>query len=475
MWYSNLENKALWKAFDEISRIPRASKHEEAIRKYLIAWASEHGLECKTDKIGNIVIKAPASKGLEKRPAIAIQAHVDMVCVKTADSDHDFSKDPISIICDGKTITADRTTLGGDDGIGVAIALSILADKEAKHGPIEGIFTVDEETGMTGAINIDPSIVDAKYLINLDSETEGEIAVGCAGGMEVSGKCRVKYDEAEGYPLKVRVSGLLGGHSGSEIHLERGNAIKIVARYLNRLPSFQIASFTGGTLHNVIPFSAEAVITVPDKDVALSIAENLRKELENEFRESDPGLKFEVSDTEMPMQALKRKKSQKIADALLSLPHGVRSRIPSMMDTVETSVNFATARLDDKQFSVVFSIRSMIDSKKMAFAEEIETILETYGFTSKASGASPAWEKSDDTEFAKQFIKLYKKISGKTPQLKVLHGILECGILASRIPGLSAISIGPDVKDVHSVKETLSVASSERIAACVREMLPLIK
>ena len=181
MWYSNLENKALWKAFDEISRIPRASKHEEAIRKYLIAWASEHGLECKTDKIGNIVIKAPASKGLEKRPAIAIQAHVDMVCVKTADSDHDFSKDPISIICDGKTITADRTTLGGDDGIGVAIALSILADKEAKHGPIEGIFTVDEETGMTGAINIDPSIVDAKYLINLDSETEGEIAVGCAG------------------------------------------------------------------------------------------------------------------------------------------------------------------------------------------------------------------------------------------------------------------------------------------------------
>ena len=332
-----------------------------------------------------------------------------------------------------------------------------------------------EETGMTGAINIDPAIVDAKYLINLDSENEGEIAVGCAGGIEVSASCRAKADKAEGIPLKVSVSGLLGGHSGSEIHLERGNAIKILARYLNRLPSFQIASFTGGTLHNVIPFSAEAVITVPDRDVALSIAGNLRKELENEFRESDPGLKFEVKDTEMPQAALKRKKSQKIADAMFCLPHGVRSRIPSMLDTVETSVNLATARLEEGRFTVLFSLRSMIDSKKMALVEEIQTLLEGYGFSSKVSGGSPAWEKSDGSRFAQEFIKLYRKITGRKPEIRVLHGILECGILAARIPGLSAISLGPDVKDVHSVNETLSIASSERLADCVMKMLPLLK
>ena len=475
MWYSKLSNKALWKAFDEISRIPRESKHEEAIRAYLLDWAAKHGLEAKTDRIGNIVIKAPATAGLEKLPPVAIQAHVDMVCVKTAKSKHDFRNDPIAIVCDGDTIKAKDTTLGGDDGIGVAIALSILGDRTAEHGPLEGIFTVDEETGMTGAINIDPAIVDAKYLINLDSENEGEIAVGCAGGIEVSASCRAKADKAEGIPLKVSVSGLLGGHSGSEIHLERGNAIKILARYLNRLPSFQIASFTGGTLHNVIPFSAEAVITVPDRDVALSIAGNLRKELENEFRESDPGLKFEVKDTEMPQAALKRKKSQKIADALFCLPHGVRSRIPSMLDTVETSVNLATARLEEGRFTVLFSLRSMIDSKKMALVEEIQTLLEGYGFSSKVSGGSPAWEKSDGSRFAQEFIKLYRKITGRKPEIRVLHGILECGILAARIPGLSAISLGPDVKDVHSVNETLSIASSERLADCVRKMLPLLK
>ena len=280
MWYSKLSNRRLWQAFNEISRIPRESGNEEGIRNYLLSWAEKHSLEAKADSKGNVVIYAKATKGCEKLPAIALQGHMDMVCVKRPNSKHDFLIDPIAIETDGVTIRAKGTSLGADNGIAIAMILSILSDPKAQHGPVEAIFTVEEETGLGGVYALDTELVKARRLINLDSEEEGLIYTGCAGGLDLEATLKYKTEAATGTALKVKVSGLLGGHSGSEIHKERGNAIKILARYLNRLPSFSLASIDGGTRHNVIPSTAEAVITVEDKDVALSLAAAMQEELD---------------------------------------------------------------------------------------------------------------------------------------------------------------------------------------------------
>ena len=471
MWYSSLENRRLWQLFNDISRIPRESGNEEGIRNYLLSWSEKHGFDAKADEAGNVIIKAPASEGFESIPPIALQGHMDMVCVKKDSSSHDFAKDPISITTDGNLIKARGTSLGADNGIAIAMVLDILSDKEAKHGPIEAIFTVSEETGMDGASSLSPESVEARRMINLDSEEEGLIYVGCAGGADIEASMKVRYEPAAGTALRVKVSGLLGGHSGSEIGKERANAIQILARYLVRIPYFQIASINGGTRHNVIPSYAEAIIIVADKEAALSAAETLQEELSNEYAESDPGIKLSISDAPMPDRAIKRKKSMKIADSLFVLPHGVRSMNPSFPEVVGTSDNLAIISLDDTKFHISISVRSSMESRKLALCYEIQTILEAFGYKSWIRSSYPAWEPELDSRFMKKFVRSYHKHMGKRPKVTVIHAGLECGIINSRIPGMESVSIGPELRDVHSVNENLNVKSAERTALCLKSML----
>ena len=475
MWYSKLNNKRLWKIFSEISAIPRESGNEEGIREYLLSWAKANKIDAVSDTKGNVYMSKPGTKGLENLPPVALQAHVDMVCVKKENSNHDFTKDGIKIKTDGEYVFADGTSLGADDGIGVAIILDIFSDPDAKHGPIEGIFTVEEETGLGGAYSIDPEKVKARRLINIDSEEEGLLYIGCAGGIDIDASMKLKYEKATGTALSVKVSGLLGGHSGGEIHKGRANAISILARYLDRLPSFQIASISGGTRRNVIPFSAEAVITVNDKEAALSQAKTLQEELEAEYKITDPGIKLSVTETEMPEMAIKTKKSQKIANLLFCSPHGVKGMSAELPGIVETSDNLAIVSIEKDKILVVYTVRSNIDSRKMELMSEILTLTAAFGFKAKVSSGYPSWAPDAKSKLAKEVVSAYKSITGKKLQVTAIHAGLECGIINSIIPEMESVSLGPNLWNVHSVNEKADVASSERTAEFVKKMLPMLK
>ena len=475
MWYSKLNNKRLWKIFSEISSIPRESGNEAGIREYLLSWAKTNGIEASADEKGNVYMSKPGTKGLEVLPPVALQAHVDMVCVKKEGSSHDFTKDPIKIKTDGEYIYADGTSLGADDGLGVATILDILSDPSAEHGPIEGIFTVEEETGLGGAYAIDAKKIKARRLINLDSEEEGILYIGCAGGIDIDASMKLKYEKAEGTALSVKVSGLLGGHSGGEIHKGRGNAISILARYLDRLPSFQIASISGGTRRNVIPSSAEAVITVRDKDAALSQAKTLQEELSSEYRNTDPDVRLTVCETNMPDTVIKAKKSQKIAGLLFASPHGVKDMSSEIPGIVETSDNLAIVTISKDRIYVIYTVRSNVDSRKMEMMSRILTLTEAFGFKAKAGSSYPAWAPDTSSGLAKEVAAAYKKITGKKIQVTAIHAGLECGIINSIIPGMESVSLGPNLWNVHSINEKADVASAERTAEFVKKMLPTLR
>ena len=353
MWYDNLENKRLWKIFSDISAIPRESGNEEGIRQYLLAWAKDHGIKAFSDSVGNVIMKVPATKGYEDYPSIALQGHMDMVCVKREGSNHDFTKDPIEVMTDGEKVWAKDTSLGADNGIAIALALDIFSDENAVHGPLEGIFTVNEEVGLTGAENVEAKDIDSRRLLNLDSEEEGIFYIGCAGGIEVTGEKRCYWEKAEGETVLIRVSGLCGGHSGGEIHKERANSIKILGRALNRIPSFRIASIKGGTRRNVIPSTAEAEILVSDRAVVESVIQNLQKELEVEYKYSDPGITLTVEDGEEKDMVLTESLSRKIADTIFTSPTGVRSWSMALKGVVETSDNMAIISMDRKNVSII--------------------------------------------------------------------------------------------------------------------------
>lgn len=475
MWYDVLSNKRLWSIFEEISAIPRESGNEEGIRNWLVNWGKEHSLPTFVDKTGNVIIKAPATPDCASHASIALQGHMDMVCVKTAESNHDFEKDPIEVMTDGKSIWAKDTSLGADNGIAIALILDIMSDPECSHGPIEAVFTIAEETGLTGAFGIDPTLIDSRKLINLDSEEEGVFYIGCAGGIEIDAEKKVSWAEAEGSAAKIRISGLLGGHSGGEIHKERANSIKLMGRLLNRIPSFQIASLNGGTRRNVIPSECNATIVVKDIDLVKTIASNLEREFKSEYEISDPAIKIDVEEIECPAKALKKSLSAKIADMLFISPAGVKSMSMSLPGVVETSDNLAICNLDDEKISVIWSVRSSVETSKLNLAYEIQTLAENFGFKTVLNGDYPAWQPNVKSKFTKQVVASYKKITGKKPVITAIHAGLECGILNKAIEGLDSLSLGPNLFDVHSVKEHIDVESAERTARFVKEMLKDLK
>jgi dipeptidase D len=474
----NLEPKLVWKHFDEIRKIPRCSKHEEKIREYVVDFAKKQNLKSKTDKVGNVVIFKPASSGMEKKPTVVLQGHMDMVCEKNSDVDFDFSKDPINLKLKGDILTADGTTLGADNGIGLAMSLAILEDNSLKIGPIEALFTVDEETGLTGAFAMESDMLTGKILLNLDSEDFGVITVGCAGGgdskIKVSFKKQQVNDEMES--ISIKISGLRGGHSGVDIHEQRGNAVKILSRMLWKFSDdydFFIADLSGGDKHNAIPREAYANISVKksDKNRFIEMLKNEEKIILEEIKPIDPNFSVNIEDISKPSSTLTKDSQIKILNLLQGLPHGIDKMSYDIPDLVETSTNLASIKLNEKNALIHLSTRSSIKSSLQDLRDRIHAIADLSDASVTEDEPYPGWKPDLDSKILKLSKEIFKDMYGKEPKVEAIHAGLECGIIGEKFPGMDMISIGPTIKYPHSPEEQVHVSTVEKTYKYVLKIL----
>ena len=470
MSIKELEPKIVWNNFYNLTQIPRPSKHEGKVIEYLYNWGVSHGFETIRDKGGNIIIRVPATPGMENRRGVIIQGHMDMVPQKTSDSNHDFLKDPINAYIDGEWVTADRTTLGADNGMGVALGLSAIEDKSVKHGPIEILVTYDEETGMTGANTLEPGVLKGDILMNLDSEQEGELCVGCAGGLDVSASFKyLKYNTPAGYKgLKVTVKGLQGGHSGMDISLYRANANKAVARMI--LPAIEllgvkVVSFTGGSLRNAIPFEAEAELVVPQENLA-AVRQMIESEfgrIKAEFKESDPTATLIVEECEAAPKHIQPSVMLRAVKAMLACPSGVIRMSRTMKGLTETSINMAIVRTEKGKITIHSLMRSSVNSAKAALANRLRCIFELAGADDiQFAGGYSGWTPKLDTPMNKIMMEQYKKVTGEDMEIMATHGGLECALLGAKYPNWEMVSVGPTIKYPHSPDEKVNIASVAR-------------
>jgi len=465
----NLEPKSVWKHFDEIRKIPRCSKHEEKIREYIINFAKKNNLKFKTDKSGNVVISKPASKGMEDKPTVILQGHMDMVCEKNSTVKFDFAKDPIQLKLKGDVLTADGTTLGADNGIGLAISLAILEDKTLKHGPIEALYTVDEETGLTGAFALQSNMLSGRILLNLDSEDFGVITVGCAGGGDSKIELPIKTQSIDGNleSIVIKVSGLRGGHSGVDIHEQRGNAVKILARMLWKASDdhdFYITELAGGDKHNAIPREAIAKISINkiNKDKFINTLKTEEKDIFEEIKPIDPNFKMEVEKSEKFKTVLTKDSQSKILNLLHGLPHGVDKLSYDIPDLVETSTNLAKVSFNENNALITFSTRSSIKSALQNLRDRIHAVSDLSGAKVIEETPYPGWKPNLDSKILKLSKKLFQDMYGKEPKVEAIHAGLECGIIGEKFPGMDMISIGPTLKYPHSPEEQLHVSTVEK-------------
>ncbi|MGN0905567.1 MAG: beta-Ala-His dipeptidase [Bullifex sp.] len=472
MWYDNLEERKVWEYFEAISEIPRESGNEEGVRKYLLSWAEAHGIEAKTDAIGNVIMFRSGAEGKEP---VCLQGHMDMVCVKREGSGHDFTKDPIEIVLDGNTIRAKDTSLGADNGVAVAFALALLEENDPDFPPLEALFTVSEETKLLGANNLDASLIRSRKLINIDSEEEGIIYIGCAGGLQINAKKKAKLKNVSGdtVHLKLSVSGLLGGHSGGEIHKERANAIKLLARIMHRFPVYSLTDIQGGTRSNVIPSSAYAsfVIDSEDEETIRSLVTNAAAEIKGEYRIQDPGIEITLETLPPASEAIKFRTSVAFIEALYLAPNGVQAMSQAVPGVVESSNNIAIVKYEDGELRVLSSTRSLVESARNETALRVGAAFEIMGLKVFYDDGYPSWAPNPDSQLTKKVAEEYKKFTKKKPVVTCIHAGLECGIINSLIPGMDSVSIGPDLFDVHSVNEHIDYQSAVRTMAFLRHLL----
>ena len=477
----------MFEYFREICKIPRESGNEEGMRQYLLSWAKENGFEAIRDAAGNIIIRAEATPGFEDIPYVALQAHMDMVCVRTAESKHDFLKDPIEVYEDGDFLKAKDTSLGGDDGIGVAMAMALFTDRHCVHGPLEALFTFAEETGMYGAYGLDGSLIKSKKMINIDSEDEGTIFIGCAGGIDLVGKASYELEDvpSDWDTLEIAVSGLKGGHSGGEIHQQHLNAICALSRMLLSIEEtgipFKLASFNGGTKRNVIPFSAICSICVPEKnkhDVVTAVVKTF-EEIKEENKIEEPGFTLDKKCSHHGAKrfdkALDCETSLLLIKALFACPHGVFTMSKAIPGIVETSDNLAIAKLNEGKLDLQISVRSNVDTAKYYLANRIKVGLESFGIDCTLGGAYPAWTPDPDSALAGFCAKAYEQQTGKKAIVTAIHAGLECSVINSKCPGMDSVSIGPQMYDIHSTAERLSISSSIRVYEFLRQLLAIIR
>lgn len=463
---SDLEPKALWQHFDEILTIPRGSKEEDRIRQYVIDVAERNGLSYDVDGAGNVVMRKPASPGHETADATILQGHLDMVNEKNSDVEHDFSADAIKPERDGEYLTASGTTLGSDNGIGVAAMLAVAESKDLVHGPLELLFTIDEETGLTGAASLNGQMLKGRRLLNLDSEEEGELYVGCSGGADSTLTLPLENGPtpADSRAVQIRISGLKGGHSGIDIQLQRGNAVKLLARALLSVSSdmaFRLASLEGGNKHNAIPREASATAVLPQADKAqfTKVLEQQFAAIHEEFRPAEPEMKLEVIDIDAPSNAWVDSTTGKVLQLVVALPHGVLAMSYDIPDLVETSTNLATVTVKDGSLVIGLSSRSSVDSALSAVRLSIRATATLAGAGVEEGNGYPGWKPNLQSPILATLKQVHIEKLGREPEIKAIHAGLECGIIGEKVPGMDMISFGPQIEFPHSPDERVKIDS----------------
>ncbi len=473
-----LKPEKVWYYFREILEIPRPSKKEEKIRAYLKEFGKKHNLETIEDETGNILIRKPATKGMENRKPVVLQSHIDMVCEKNSDKVHDFENDPIEAYIEDGWVTANGTTLGADDGIGVATQLAILASDDIAHPDLECLFTVDEETGLTGAFGLKPGFLKGKILLNLDSEDEGQIFIGCAGGQDTLG--RLPYDKEEvpkGYTAyKLMVSGLTGGHSGDDINKNRGNANKLLNRFLwkfNDILGFRIHEFNGGNLRNAIAREAYAIILIPSHNSEQLKAEtaSFEKVLRDEYHVTEPNLRFTCETVDMPEWVMDKESQDILLDLVYAMPHGVIAMSQDIDDFVETSTNLASVKFLEEEVEITTSQRSSVESKKEDIVNMVKSTFHLAGASAESSDGYPGWTPNPNSEIVSVSENLYEKLFKEKPEVLAIHAGLECGLIGDKYPGLDMISFGPTIKGAHSPDERIEIESVQKFWDLTLEIL----
>lgn len=463
----DLKPEGVWRYFEEICQVPRPSRKEEKIGAFLLDFAKRQGLEAHQDRVGNVLIRKPATAGMEGVQTVVLQSHMDMVCEKNTGTEHDFDKDPIVPYIDGEWVKARGTTLGADDGIGMAAALAILASEDVRHGALECLFTVDEETGLTGAFALEPGFFTGKILLNLDSEDEGEIFIGCAGGIDTVIEMPLKKEAVpdNSFAVEVSVKGLLGGHSGDDIDKGRGNAIKILNRFVWELHDkykVRIVVFEGGNLRNAIAREARVVLVFDQRyKEQVRVDFNLyQAEMEDVWKLAEPSLQMGLVSADIPAEALSVAESGKLLNSLYGCPHGVFTMSKRMPGMVETSTNLASVKMNEK-ILITTSQRSDVDSEKMNIAQMVESVFLLAGVKVAHSEGYPGWAPNPDSDLLKIAVASYKKLFGKSPVVRSIHAGLECGLFLKKYPGTDMISFGPTLRGVHSPDEKVNIRTVE--------------
>lgn len=464
-----LQPECVFHYFAEVCKIPRPSKKEEKIIAYLKDFGQQHGLETKIDKAGNVLIKKPATKGFENRKTVVLQSHIDMVCEKNKDTEHDFDKDPIQTYVDGEWLRAKGTTLGADNGIGVATELAVLAADNIDHGPIECLFTVDEETGLTGAFALEKGFMNGDILLNLDSEDEGELFIGCAGGVRALAEFDYTPEvvPADYFCFRLTVEGLTGGHSGDDINKMRANANKILCRFLyqtSRKYDFYLLDIDGGNLHNAIPREARALCAIPmEFKEAVRVDWNIfAAEIEEEFAVTEKNMKFKLESENHCPEAIERKVVKNFLFAMQGLFNGVFAMSQDIEGLVETSSNLASIKVRNHKIIVTSSQRSSILSARKNVADSVQAVLELAGARVDVGEGYPGWKPNTHSEILKVAVETYKELFGVEPKVKAIHAGLECGLFLEKYPSLDMVSFGPTLRGVHSPDERMLIPTVDK-------------
>lgn len=454
----------VWKIFESLAAIPHGSGNTKAISDHCVAYAEARGFEVLQDELNNVLIRVPATAGYEEHETVVIQGHLDMVCEKTPESNHDFEKDGLKLRREGDWLMATDTTLGGDDGIAIAYALALL-EEETPHPALELFFTVDEETGMYGAIGFDPAWIKGRKLLNIDSEDEGELTVSAAGGINVCGTIPLAWEPCDTAVYEIRVDGLKGGHSGAEIHQGRANANMILGKILSGLPC-RLIEMRGGQKPNVITPNATALVAMSEPVDGNALTELFRRE----YGERDPEITVTVTTATAP-KMMEKEVSDRIIALLSSLPDGVQKWSGEIDDLVETSLNCGITETKENAFTLLTSLRSMKNAERDALAEKVIALMERYGAAVETNSSYPAWEYLEESSLRETVCRCYKEVYGKEMKVLAIHAGLECGLLSEKLPGLDCVSMGPDMRDIHTAREKISVSSAERTWKLLKEIL----
>jgi dipeptidase D len=472
-----IEPQIVWDYFEQILQYPHPSKKEHKLAAFLEGWAKEHNFEVQKDKTGNMVIRKAATPGMEDRQPICIQGHIDMVCEKNSDVEHDFENDPIQAYIDGDWVKAKGTTLGADNGIGVAMGMAIMTG-DFPHPDLELLCTLDEETGLTGAMTLADDMLKCSILINLDSEEDGHFTIGCAGGMNTAGHIKYQSDSvpSDSVAYEIVLKGMQGGHSGIEIHDGRANALKFCNRFIYEAQSkfdLRLTSIKGGSAHNAIPREAFAVVTVPSsqENNFLAFVKEYDAKIKAEYHTKEPNIVAEAKKIDIPSRVMTKDMQSKLVSSFYAMPTGVYRMSPDIAGLVQTSTNFAVVETRDDEVFVLTSQRSSVETEKINMAQMVKAALELGGAEVKQGDGYPAWQPNMDSKILKTAAEIYEKKFGEPPVIEGIHAGLECGLIGEKYPGMDMLSFGPNLVDVHSPDEKIQISSTAKCFDLLQEII----